>query len=249
MNLNLEVSRQNTITSALHGKVNLHHCRCQTGFSKQSGKVNYLLDIGLCKTHWVKEPSPEQDYVSSASQRLRVQQQKAEIAEMEANLRQPKSPEAIAIAERLVRHSINEKISSEQFRHFITTTRAQDGEQWPVAILTAERARQIELCDQAGVIRLTSQSVNHRDHQARWSKLQNKDWEILQHLIDKGEWLALETKPIHREVWGSIVDKWWKVVFKETSLGELMLITYYRLKLRDVRKQERKQYEQANKVA
>ena len=190
------------------------------------------------------EPKPDQDYNPIRNTRQLKQQQKADITSMEMALKQPIMLQDIATAERLAHLSIREKICSEQFRRFIETTGTQDDEHWPVAILTRERARELEIRDKPGVIRLTSQSVNNEggSHRARWLKWEGDEWELLQCLINEGRWLMLEDNPHHREVWGDPCTngKWWKAVFKQTSQGELMLLTFRRMRKRDLKRQEMK---------
>ena len=166
------------------------------------------------------------------------------IRRMEAELGWPELPSAIAVAELAARQSIRADIGSKQFSHFIRTTKARDGQQWAIAVLSSEGARKMELRDEGGVVRLTSETVVRRDHQARWSAWQGGEWSNVQHLVDHGCWLVPKEFPNRREVWGDINGdgKYWKLVFKETIKGELILMTTHRLKVRDVKKlQERKE--------
>ena len=166
----------------------------------------------------------------------------AKIRRMEAELGWPELPSAIAVAELAARQSIRADIGSKQFSHFIRTTKARDGQQWAIAVLSSEGARKMELRDEGGVVRLTSGSVDNEDHQARWSAWQGDEWNNVQRLVDHGRWLVPKEYPKRREVWGDINGdgKCWKLVFKETIKGELILMTFHRLRSRQVKRLERK---------
>ena len=169
------------------------------------------------------------------------QLQNLDIGNMEGLLLKADAADHAAGTIAIIQCSIHQGTESEHFRNFIEKTSVTDRHQWPVATLSTERAREMNLRNESGVIRLTSESVVREKHQTRWSKeFQGGEWETLQRLIDEGRWLMLSNLPKHREVWGKSLGKWWKVVFKETCRGELMLTTFHRLNDRSLRRQERK---------
>ena len=168
--------------------------------------------------------------------------QRREIARMERLLRDAEAAGHGAETASRVRQSIKAAIGSEQFLHFIETTRAQDSYQWPVATLSAARASSMELRDSAGVVRVTSDTASQEEHRARWTGVfKGGEWELVQRLIDEGKWLISDGYPFRRVVWGDPLGngKYWKVVFKETENKELILMTFHRLERRNVRKLER----------
>ena len=85
--------------------------------------------------------------------------QKREIARMERLLRDAEAAGHDAETASRVRQSIKAAIGSEQFRHFIETTEAQDGYQWPVATIAAATLRKMGLPDDARVLRLPSETA------------------------------------------------------------------------------------------
>ena len=168
--------------------------------------------------------------------------QSPDIDKMERELNWPERPQAIEAAEQEVRHSIAEGILSEHFRHFIKNTLPHDAHQWPVAMLTSIRAREMGLSERYGIIRLTSQSVTRKNHQKRWTtEFEGWEWSELSGLINRGNWITPDDFPNRREVWGAPLDngKHLITVFKETCRGEFMLMTYHRLSPRGVRNREK----------
>ena len=161
--------------------------------------------------------------------------QKREIAKMERLLRNAEAVGHGAETASRVRQSIKAAIGSGQFRHFIETTEAQDGYQWPIAVLSDERIRKLELRDSASVVRISSDTASQNDHRAKWIKISTDEWENIQKVIDGGKWI-IEADKNKRVVWdGPDGDgKYWKVVFKESREGELFLMTFHRLKRKQV---------------
>ena len=164
------------------------------------------------------------------------------IADIERLLREAERGRNPAGVHRMVRRAIFRSLVSEPFREFIRTTEKADGCYWPVATISAKRARELGLQERAGVLQLTSESVVRKDHQLRWSAWEGNEWEHVQRLIDEGRWVISEGRPNRREVWhdpdGS--GKCWKVVFKETSNNELMMMTLHPIQMRNVRRLERR---------
>ena len=164
------------------------------------------------------------------------------IADIERLLREAEQGRNPAGVHRMVRRAIFRSLASEPFREFIRTTEKADGCHWPVATISAKRARELGLQERAGVLWLTSGSVDNSNHRQRFAKFGADDWKKVQHLMDCGKWIVSELNPNRREVWGDTNGngKYWQVVFKETGKGELLLMTFHRLKIRKVGKQERK---------
>ena len=81
------------------------------------------------------------------------------IADIERLLREAEWGRNPAGVHRMVRRAIFRSLASEPFREFIRTTEKADGCHWPVATISAERARELGLQERAGVLWLTSGSV------------------------------------------------------------------------------------------
>ena len=137
-------------------------------------------------------------------------------------------------AHRVVRQSIARIMASEPFQKFIRTTKRADGQQWPVAFISAERARRMGLPERAYVVRLSSQSVDHRQHQERWSGFSVGDWDRIQRIVDKGKWHRDRTR--HCCVWLKNGAKFDLVVIKRTKNNEIFMVTYHRAGERYIKK-------------
>ena len=163
------------------------------------------------------------------------------IADIERLLREAERGRNPAGVHRMVRRAIFRSLASEPFREFIRTTEKADGCHWPVATISAKRARELGLQERAGVLRLTSESVVRKDHQLRWSAWEGNEWEHVQRLMDHGEWALSDKFPNRRVVWSDPDGrgKYWQVVFKESYKGELFLMTFHRLSDRGVKRRVR----------
>ena len=136
--------------------------------------------------------------------------QKREIAKMERLLRNAEAAGHGAETASRVRQSIKAAIGSGQFRHFIETTEAQDGYQWPVTTITAATLRKMGLPDDARVLRLDSRGVAKGQHRDRYMTFKD-EWHILQAVINRGE--SMPIRDAHGAVWHQATDgKWWVVI-------------------------------------
>ena len=138
-----------------------------------------------------------------------------------------------------VKQSINQGLASPHFRRFINNTKAADGELWPVAAVLPQRLKDLGLPEQGSVLRLSSGSVDHLDHQKRFAELKNEDWQRVQRMIDRGKRIP-DGRESHRILLLWDQGKPWKLVFKHTPNDELFLATYHRLKPKYARKLEKR---------
>ena len=147
--------------------------------------------------------------------------QKREIARMERFLRNAEAAGHGAETASIVRQSIKAAIGSEQFRHFIETTEAQDGYQWPVATIAAATLRKMGLPDDARVLRLRSDGVAKKKHRDRYMTFGDEEWSIIQEVIDAGE--ATPVRDGHGTVWHQASDgRWWLVFIGHGDNGTFL---------------------------
>ena len=136
--------------------------------------------------------------------------QKREIAKMERLLRNVEAAGHGAETVSRVRQSIKAAIGSGQFQHFIETTEAQDGYQWPVATIAAATLRKMGLPDDVRVLRLDSRGGAKGQHRDRYMTFKD-EWHILQAVINRGE--SMPIRDAHGAVWHQAADgKWWVVI-------------------------------------
>ena len=151
------------------------------------------------------------------------------IAAIDELLREAERSRDPAEAHCVVRQSIAWIVASEPFREFIRTTKWADGQQWPVAVISAERAGEMGLPkqDKAGVLRLKSKAVDKDSHRRRWS-VPDWDWKIVQEMIDNGE--SMPSHEGKRAIWyRDGRGKWWLMFIIHDAVGNVYLDTVYRV--------------------
>ena len=136
-------------------------------------------------------------------------------------------------ADRIVRSSISQQLGSEPFRLFIQNTQAEDLQHWMVAAINRQRIKDLGLPEQARIVRLSSESVV--SHRKRFQGFSGEDWQRVQKIVDKGEWL--KRSDTHRLLWMDDDGKPWLAVVKKTSVGELFLVSYRRTNTKRLLKQ------------
>ena len=125
----------------------------------------------------------------------------------------------------VVRRDIASGLASPQFRHFIRTTKATDGELWAAAATTPERLKNMGLSGQSGILRMKSHAVDKADHRARFQDFNSEDWNRVQRLMDDGEWF--ENRPQHRALWMKDKGKHWILFLTQADTGEMFLETIF----------------------
>ena len=112
----------------------------------------------------------------------------------------------------VIRRSIRQGWQSEHFRNFIEKTSASDRHQWPIATITADRLREMGLPENARVVRLRGDGVARgRRHRSRYLGFGDKEWSIIQEVIDHGE--AIMVNDYRSAVWHQASDgNWWMVI-------------------------------------
>ena len=135
-------------------------------------------------------------------------------------------------ADRIVRSSISQQLGSEPFRRFIQNTQADDVQHWPVAAIKPERIKELDLPEQARLVRLSSESVV--SHRKRFEGFSGEDWQRLQVITDKGKWRHDGVN--HRALWLDDDGKSWLAVIKRSAAGELFLVSYRRANTRELSK-------------
>ena len=177
--------------------------------------------------------------------RAKARLQKREIAKIERLLRNAEAAGHGAETASRVRQSIKAAIGSGQFRHFIETTEAQDGYQWPVATIAAATLRKMGRPDDARVLRLRSDGVakgNHRKHYRELSEMDN-GWSILQEVIDEGE--AAPIRKNHGAIWHQASNGKVRLVIVGYGQGGAFLETTFapRSGMKYINKQIREKWE------
>ena len=150
------------------------------------------------------------------------------IAAIDELLREAERSRDPAEAHRVVRQSIAWIVASKPFREFIRTTKWADGQQWPVAVISADRAREFGFPEKAHVVRVGSKGVDNRSHQDRWSGFDAEDWHRIQRMVDAGE--SKDEGEGGVVIWGQENGKWWKVVFKYIDSDMVFLKTVHRIR-------------------
>ena len=121
----------------------------------------------------------------------------------------------------IIRRSIRQGWQSEHFRNFIEKTSASDRHQWPITTITADRLREMGLPENARVVRLRSDSLNKGHHRERYMNFSDKEWSIIQKVIDNGE--AMPIRDGHGAVWHQASDgKWWLVIVGQGENGAFL---------------------------
>ena len=156
--------------------------------------------------------------------------QQVEIRKLEDMLKQAEQEGLAAQMVAIVRQSIIEGISSDQFRDFIKKTTYDDNQHWPIAIMSPARVEQLGLPKNARVVQLSSQTVNNPSgsHRQHWVKeFKGGEWEFVQEVINRGEVVRQENGRIFLK--SVINDKPWKLIIKGTIGGEIYISTFHRL--------------------
>ena len=164
--------------------------------------------------------------------------QQVEIRKLEDMLKQAEQEGLAAQMVAIVRQSIIEGISSDQFRDFIKKTTYDDNQHWPIAIMSPARVEQLGLPKNARVVQLSSQTVDNKggSHRKHWiNDFDSGDWEHVQQLIDSGVF-RIEGDDI--VLLGEVGGKTWKLVIKGASGGKIYIKTYHKEKLKRLRKMQ-----------
>ena len=219
------------------GNEHLRQVDQQVGVDKRTGEVIKRPATEFRQGDRVMTPDPGWNYNPGATATRDLQA--VEIRKMERNLTQGEGG--------MVNQSISQGLSSQPFHRFINKTKAADGEVYPVAAVSAQRAKYMGLPEQvdARVLRLSSESVDHLDHQKRFARLKNKDWQRIQRMIDQGELMPDRLKT-HRILLLKDAEQSWTLVFKYTRNNELYLTTYHRANARQVRNMEKRKKQKDN---
>ena len=143
---------------------------------------------------------------------------------MENLLRKGEQGGLPAGADSIVRSSISQQLGSEPFRHFIQNTQSEDLQHWMVAAINQQRIKNLGLPEEARIVRLSSESVV--SHRKRFEGFSGEDWQRVQRIADKGEWL--KQGDTHRALWLDDDGKPWLAVIKRSREGELFLVSYRR---------------------
>lgn len=115
---------------------------------------------------------------------------------------------------------------SRAFADFIRHARANQKTYWPVAAVTADRARKMGLDDgQARIVDLSPDTVE--GHRERFQGFSPEDWARVQVILKDGIWIE---RPDNR--WMVLMrddGRPWRIVVKRAAGGEVFLTTYHRL--------------------
>ena len=112
--------------------------------------------------------------------------QRADIRKLEEGIVKAEQAGHAAQAIDDARQSIREGLRSEQWRHFVETTKPQDGNVWPVATITPNRLKQMGLPDDARVVQIRSKNIVKKSHRNRYRTWGENDWSLVQSMIDEG---------------------------------------------------------------
>ena len=112
----------------------------------------------------------------------------------------------------IIQCSIHQGTESEHFRNFIEKNSVTDRHQWPVATIPLDKLKQMGLPSGSRVLRLRSDGVARgRSHQPRYTGFGDKEWSIIQEVIDHGE--ATEVNDYKGAVYHKASDgNWWLVI-------------------------------------
>lgn len=197
-----------------------HHVQLCRSYQKRSS-TTYKLAGDFHAIHRVMEPNSDRGYYTETDNDKITPKQNTAVDMMEAALRLPTLPDAIADAEQDARHAIKEGINSEAFHQFIHTTKANDGQQWPIATISADQIVKLQLpgLEQAKILRLDSRSVSKSSHRDRYRQI-TWDWGIVQDMIDNGE--SMPSRDNQIAIWhtDSTNKKW--LMFIEYSKATML---------------------------
>ena len=153
------------------------------------------------------------------------QLQELDIRKTEKRLRQAKAAGHLAETTRITHRSFQQGWQSTHFREFLEKTSATDRHQWPVATIAATRLKQMGLPDNARVVRLRSDSVSKGHHRERYLDFSDKEWSIIQEVLDSGG--AMPIRDDHGAIWHQASDgKWWLVIVGHGENGAFLETAY-----------------------
>ena len=207
------------------GNEHLRQVDQQVGVDKRTGEVIKRPATEFRHGDRVMTPDPGWNYNPGATATRDLQA--VEIRKMERNLAQGEG--------KLVRSSITEGLGSKPFRNFINKTNAADGEVYPVAAVSEQRAKYMGLPEQSGILRLSSESVDKARHRKRFAGFSTEDWNRVQRLMDDGEWF--ENRPRHRALWMEDEGHFYMLIVNYTDTGEMFLETVFPTGKRYIAKQ------------
>ena len=197
------------------GNEHLRQVDQQVGVDKRTGEVIRRPATEFRQGDRVMTPDPGWNYNPAATATRDLQA--VEIRKMERNLAQGEGT--------MVSQSIKQGLGSQHFRNFINKTEAADGELYPVAAVSAQRAKYMGLSGQAGILRLSSESVDKARHRKRFADFSTEDWNRVQRLVDDGEWF--ENRPQARALWMDDRGKHWMLFLTQADTGEMFLETIF----------------------
>ena len=149
------------------------------------------------------------------------QLQNLDIGNMEGLLLKADAADHAAGTIAIIQCSIHQGTESEHFRNFIEKTSVSDRHQWPVATITADRLKQMGLPSGSRVLRLDSLALDKGHHRERYMKFIDKEWSIIQEVIDNGE--AMPIRDAHGAVWHQARDgNWWLVIVGQGENGAFL---------------------------
>ena len=128
---------------------------------------------------------------------------------------------------------VSREVASRAFLDFAAGHGTRPHEKRIVAIASADRLRQVGLGpgDRDHAVHLSAETVATHPRFAGFSA---EDWQRVQRIIDRGEWVASGTT--HRLFWLEDAGKPWLTVLKRTKAGEIYLQSYRRASRRKIRK-------------